>query len=157
MKLKGLVDYDISNYRKPSMFLIFPNCTFKCDKECGRPVCQNSMLAKEPEIETSLDDVIDNYIISSLTHAIVCGGLEPFDSWEDLSTLVKQLRVYTEDDIVIYTGYTKKEISQKIDWLAQFPNIIIKFGRFIPNKEPHFDKILGVKLSSPNQYAEVIS
>ena len=50
MELRGLVDYDICNYKTPSMFLIFPNCTFKCDKECGKAICQNSNLAHEPVI-----------------------------------------------------------------------------------------------------------
>jgi hypothetical protein len=58
MKLKGLNDYDICNYKEPSMFLIFPNCSFKCDKECGRPVCQNSALAHEPIIEIDVYTVI---------------------------------------------------------------------------------------------------
>ena len=35
MKLKGLIDEDFVNYKDPSLFLIFPFCTFKCEKECG--------------------------------------------------------------------------------------------------------------------------
>jgi hypothetical protein len=41
--------------------------------------------------------------------------------------------------------------------LSACPNIIIKYGRFIPNHQPHYDEILGVKLASDNQYAERIS
>lgn len=37
--LKGLVEEDFINYKKPSMFLIFPYCSFKCDEECGRDIC----------------------------------------------------------------------------------------------------------------------
>ena len=37
------------------------------------------------------------------------------------------------------------------------PNIIIKFGRFVPMQQPHFDPILGVNLASDNQYAKQIS
>ena len=37
--------------------------------------------------------------------------------------------------------------------LSKFANVIIKFGRFIPNQKPHFDEVLGVELASPNQYA----
>ena len=51
MILKGLIDEDFINYKKPSMVLEFPYCTFKCDKECGRQVCQNSDLASAPNIE----------------------------------------------------------------------------------------------------------
>ena len=32
--------------------------------------------------------------------------------------------------------------------------IAIKYGRFIPNQETHFDSMLGVTLASPNQYAK---
>ena len=38
-----------------------------------------------------------------------------------------------------------------------FNNIIVKFGRFIPNQESHYDEILEVNLASPNQYARKIS
>lgn len=55
MKLKGLVDEDFVQYKKPSMFVIAPYCTFKCDKEAGCNVCQNSDLAAAPIIE--MDDI----------------------------------------------------------------------------------------------------
>ncbi len=51
IKLKGLVDEDIVNYHKTSMYLIFPFCSFKCDHECGQKVCQNSSLAEHPIVE----------------------------------------------------------------------------------------------------------
>ena len=51
MKIKGLIDEDWVNYKKPSMYIAFPRCSFKCDKECGRQVCQNSALANEKNIE----------------------------------------------------------------------------------------------------------
>ena len=41
--------------------------------------------------------------------------------------------------------------------LSYFDNIIIKFGRYIPNKQSHYDNILGVNLASDNQYAVKIS
>jgi hypothetical protein len=33
MEIKGLVDEDFVNYYKVGMFIIFPNCTFKCGKK----------------------------------------------------------------------------------------------------------------------------
>lgn len=63
----------------------------------------------------------------------------------------------TQDDIVIYTGYYKEEIEEYIDELKMFPNLIVKFGRYIPNHEKHFDEVLGIYLASDNQYAERIS
>jgi hypothetical protein len=87
----------------------------------------------------------------------VLGGLEPFDSWDDLFKLIRAIRSQTDDDIVIYTGYNKNEIINKTALLLPFENIIIKYGRFIPNQEPHYDDVLGVYLQSDNQYAERIS
>lgn len=157
MKLKGLVEYDICNYKAPSMFLIFPNCSFKCDKECGRPICQNSALAHEPEIEVRAIDLIHKYLNNPLTHAIVCGGLEPFDSWDDLWSFICVFRCFSKDPVVIYTGYIKEEIKDKIDFLARFGNIIVKYGRFIPDSPHIFDTVLGVELASDNQYAEKLN
>lgn len=156
MKLKGIIEEDFVQYKKPSMFLIFPKCSFKCDKECGRPICQNGALASAKEIEVDIKkDIIWRYLENPITEAIVCGGLEPFDSWVELQCLIMNLRYYTPDDIVIYTGYKEEEIDQdKIDWLDLYGNIIIKFGRFIPNQPSFYDEILGVTLASNNQYAK---
>lgn len=157
MKIKGLVDYDICNYFKPSMFIIFPKCSFKCDKECGMQVCQNSALAAAPSVEVSVLGLVAEYCKNPITEAIVCGGLEPFDTWDDLFSFIQTVRRYTLDDIVIYTGYMEKEIEDKINILKNIPNIIIKYGRFIPNQNQHYDEVLGVKLASDNQYARRIS
>ena len=92
-----------------------------------------------------------------LTSAIVFGGLEPMDQFTELVQLIKEFRKYTEDDIVIYTGCTREEIDGKVNWLTDnFTNIIIKFGRFIPNRNKKYDDVLGVWLASDNQYAEKI-
>lgn len=157
MKIKGIVFEDFLNYKKPSLFIIFPYCNFKCDKDCGLKVCQNSSLAKEKEIEYSIDKIVNNYIKNDITKAIVCGGLEPMDSFDDLKELISALRVKTNDDIVIYTGYREEEIEDKANDLKQFANIIIKFGRYIPNDKEYYNDILGINLASRNQYAKKIS
>lgn len=157
INIKGLNDTDIVNYKKTSMFIIFPKCSFKCDKECGECVCQNSTLAHTPEILVSTEKLAERYIHNPLSEAIVCGGLEPMDTFDDLLDLIIALREKTEDDIVIYTGYTETECKPYLDILRNFSNIIIKFGRFIPHQEPQYDEVLGINLSSPNQYARRIS
>ena len=154
MRLKGLVDYDISNYKLPSMFLIFPFCDFKCERDCGLHVCQNSALANQPVIEVGLMDVIQRYLNNPLTHAVVCGGMEPFDTWLDLYAFIAVFRGFSKDPIIIYTGYTEKEISEYIKILSQLDNIIVKFGRFVPSSPHKFDALLGVELASENQYAK---
>ena len=35
MILKGLIEEDFCNYKKPTMTLMFPYCSFKCDNEAG--------------------------------------------------------------------------------------------------------------------------
>lgn len=157
MILKDVVFEDLVNYRVATMFLIFNKCSFKCEKECNGAFCQNSSIVKMEDREVSIDYLIDEYLTNPITHGITCGGLEPFDSWEDLKAFIDKIRIYTADPIVIYTGYKEEEITDKIEVLSRYENIIVKFGRYVPNKEPHFDKLLGVKLASPNQYAKVVS
>lgn len=157
MVIKQLIDEDFVNYKKPSMFIGFPNCSWKCDKECGMQVCQNSALATAISKNIGVKTIVNRYINNPITSAICCGGLEPFDTWDDLYQLVTYLRISTQDDIVIYTGYYKEEIEEYIDKLKVFPNIVIKFGRYIPGREKHYDEVLGIYLASDNQYAERIS
>lgn len=158
MKIKGIIEEDFLQYKVPSLFIIMPTCTFKCEKECNcLGMCQNSQLANEKNIEVSYETITNRFLKNDITEAIVFGGLEPFDSWEDLYGLIKEFRSKTEADIVIYTGYYSDEISDYVEKLKRFSNIIIKFGRYIPNQKSHFDPILGVDLASENQYAEKIS
>ena len=157
MIIKGITDEDFVNYKKSSMMIAFPYCTFKCDKECGRVVCQNSPLANEPNIEIETEQLIERYLNNGITEAIVCAGLEPLDSFDELSKFILYLRdqYHCNDDVVIYTGYNKEEIPKNhIKELSNCINVIIKYGRYIPNQEPHYDEVLGVNLASDNQYAE---
>lgn len=157
MILKGIIYEDFVNYKKISMYISFPYCSFKCDKEFGCQICQNGSLANTENINISLDRIVDRYINNPISEAVVMAGLEPMDSFEELMELISAFRDKTEDDIVIYTGYYKDEILDKINELSNFKNIIIKFGRFIPYQEKHYDKVLGVYLASDNQYAERVS
>ena len=176
MKILNVIDEDFINYKKPSLYIAFPNCSFKCDIECGCAVCQNSALAKVLPIEIEKEKICERYINNNITQAIVLGGLEPFDSTLDLIPFIDCLRkkYKCSDDIVIYTGYTEEELengyrykdnlpiklqSYKDIWkvLKTYENIIVKFGRFIPNQEKHYDNVLGVELASINQYAKKIS
>ena len=159
MEIKGIIMEDFINYKKPSMFILFPSCSFKCEKECGEHCCQNSALAQTPNIDVGVKAIVNKYINNPITSAIVIGGLEPFDSEQDLLTLITYLRDSTQDDIIIYTGFTKEELKdiETYKSLLRFKNIIIKFGRYIPHQQPHYDSVLGVMLASDNQYAERIS
>lgn len=159
MIIKGIIDEDTVNYKKTSMTIEFPFCSFKCDKECGKQICQNNKLISLPDIKIDAERLIKRYLSNPISEAIVMQGLEPIDSWSDLICFIHLLRkkYKCEDDIVIYTGYDKKEIKSKIKIMQKYSNIVIKFGRYIPNQNPHIDKVLGVNLASDNQYAERIS
>ena len=151
MKLIGINDYDISSYKEPAMFLSFPRCSFKC----GAEWCQNYHLKESDLIDIDYTTILATYQNSPFSHAIVCGGLEPFDSWDELECLVSNLRLVTPDPIVIYTGYTEAEVLYKVNLLSVYENIIVKYGRYIPGNTPHYDEILGVELASDNQYAKI--
>ena len=164
MKVKGIEETDFVNYKKASMYIAFPSCTWKC----GRAECQNSPLALTEDIEISKEEICERYLQNPITEAFVFAGLEPFDSFMDLISLVDCIRnkYQIDDDIVIYTGYTEGELRSgefgrdketlytNFNYLiSEYKNIIIKFGRYIPNEGTHFDKVLGVNLVSNNQYA----
>lgn len=159
MLIKGLVDEDFINYKKPSMFIIFPYCSFKCENEAKVRCCQNSDLSSSPIIEISEENIVSRYLSNPITKSIVCGGLEPMDSFQELYQLLHVVRDKTNDDFVIYTGYTKQECEKNgwINKLSIFPNVIIKFGRYIPNSTSHYEDVLGVTLNSEGQNAEKIS
>ena len=162
MLTKGIIDEDFINYKKPSMVIMCPTCSFKCDKECGEQVCQNSALATSPDIQIDNFSIVDRYLKNPITKAIVFSGLEPFDSFEDMYSIVYALRQRNcTDDVVIYTGYDRDEISTMkradgffyIDSLILLRPIIVKYGRYKPNQKMKYDEVLGVNLASDNQYA----
>lgn len=160
MVICGIIDEDFINYKQPSMVIEFPFCDLKCDRESGVTVCQNSPLLKLKHIQVSAETLYKRYKANPITTAIVCQGLEPFDSWEDLNELLYHFRIKENclDPIVIYTGYNKIEIAEKIKSIQEsYINITVKFGRYIPNQRSHYDSVLEVYLASDNQYGEVIS
>ena len=158
MLIKNLIETDFVNYKKPSMFIITPTCSFKCDKENGCLMCQNSHLVHEPTHEVEIKTLLNRYINNPITRAVVFGGLEPLDSMEDVFLFCLRLRMkyYCDDDIVIYTGYTEEEANnfKLFKDLLELGNVVIKYGRFRPNQTPHYDEVLGVNLASDNQYAK---
>ena len=172
MQLKFLVDEDFINYKEASMFIGFPTCSFKCNIDCGRVVCQNDPMKDAKTIDVDVDSICQRYLSNDITKAIVIGGFEPFDSAFDLELLIDTFRnkYSCKDTIVIYSGYTKSELLGKerneypnvnydklsalYKQIISYGNIIIKYGRYVPNYDKHFDDVLGVYLASDNQYAE---
>ena len=160
MKIKGLIDEDFIQYKKPSMFIVTSCCDWKCCKEGGfdKSVCQNSPLVASPALEVEDKSLTERYLLNPITSAIVIGGLEPFDQEKELFSLIEEFRQKTDDDIVIYTGFYPEEIESQVRTMAaRHKNIIIKFGRYVPNKPKRYDEVLGITLASDNQFAVKIS
>lgn len=159
MRIKALLDEDVVNYKKTSMFIATCMCDWKCCLEIGQDIClcQNSPIAKQKTIDYSNEKIIKRYLKNKLTSAIVIAGLEPFKQFDEVLQLIKDFRDKTQDDIVIYTGYYPNEIQNEINQLKEYKNIIIKFGRYKPGQQVHFDPIIGVSLANKEQYAEKIS
>jgi hypothetical protein len=118
-------------------------------------------LLSEPNIEISYKAICERYLNNPLSHSLVLGGLEPFDSFSDVVGLVETLRheYKCDDDIVIYTGYTEYEVQEKIDQLKEkdLLPLLIKFGRFRPGQESHLDESLGVELANSEQYGKWVT
>ncbi len=160
MRVRTIVTEDFTNYKKSSMFIGCVDCDGKCCTDGGfsPSVCINNVW-HTTKVST-VDDraVIKKYLSNTITHAIVFGLLEPFLQYEEMKNFIYILRneFACNDDVVIYTGYKEEEVADKLYELSRFGNIVIKFGRFIPNQEGRFDEVLGVHLASDNQYAKRI-
>lgn len=157
MRVKAIQEEDFTNYKECSLFIGTSFCDFKCQKENPECNCQNSPLAIAPSKEVSVDSIIKQFDNDIFTKAIVFGGLEPMLQIDELLDFIEAFRKDHFNTIVIYTGYYESEIEEQLDKLKLYKNIIVKFGRFIPNQEKYFDEVLGVYLASNNQYAKKIS
>lgn len=156
MKIRALIDEDFVQYKVPSMFIGMCYCDWKCCHDGGFPesVCQNHKLATAPIHEIDDDVLIRRYLDNDITHAIVFGGLEPLKQYAEIEEFVRLLRhkYHCDDTVVIYTGYDQNEVPF-VGNLCELGRIVIKFGRYIPGQQPHYDEVLGVELASDNQFA----
>lgn len=156
MEIKNFIEEDFVNYKKPCMFLATSRCSFKCEIENPDCKCQNSELANAPCFKINDEKLIQRYLNNNITESVVIGGLEPFDTFDEVHTFIWKFRQMCNDEIVIYTGYNLSEIWEKVRKLYKFNKIIIKFGRFVPNNAGRYEEILGVRLASDNQMAMTI-
>lgn len=148
---------DTTDYKDTSLLLVFPTCKGKCEG------CQNWRLFNTESKKYSLKSIIDLYKNMETHKAIVCAGLEPFDSFIELKVLFEEiLKLNKITDFIIYTGYEKEEISFLVDELLKIfkknstyseNKLIIKYGRYDKNKsEKWYSDSLDVDLATNNQY-----
>ena len=110
MEIIGISDINFTDYKLPSLYIATPHCSFKCEKDCGRAICQNSPLAKCDKMFVTVDKLVELYQANPITQAFVFGGLEPLDSSDLLDTIIElQVRAKPRR-VVIYTGYTEEEV-----------------------------------------------
>lgn len=152
MKIKLLVDEDVANYKKTSMVIAFPYCSFKCGD-----TCQNKHLASMPDIEIPVGTIIQRYVRNPFTSAVVLQGLEPLDTLADVFTFISAFRDASNDDIVVFTGYEEQEapVQRFIEYIKKnrYQNVILKVGGYRQDLPPVYSRKLGVQLASNNQYA----
>lgn len=150
---------NITDYKNTSLQLIFPYCSGKCEG------CQNYKLHESKVTKYRIKDIVHLYNKLSEHKAVVCAGLEPFDSFEELKNLLIAFAKNDKKiDFVIYTGYELEEIEDnKVEELLKILKtystndikLIIKYGRY--DKDSHnkwLSSILGVELinNSSQQY-----
>lgn len=160
MRVKGIIEEDFTNYKQPSMFVNSCFCDFKCCTEIGMDVgvCQNAPLAQAPVKDIPNSVIFEHFVRNPITKAIVVGGMEPILQTDELISLIDYFRSSGCDcEFVIYTGYYPEEIQEQLSVLSGYKNITVKFGRFIPNKKSRYDDVIGITLSSDNQFARKIS
>lgn len=146
------------DYKKSALMLGTCFCDWKCCKESGFPVtlCQNHSISKQGFHTVTFKQVLD-YVRKSYTDAVLFAGLEPFMQKKEVLSCVRYLREKgVTKDIVIYTGYYLEELNEEVLEVCENCHVILKCGRFIPNRKPVFDKVLGVTLASDNQYGVIL-
>ena len=154
-----IIDADFINY-KDATFVIYAgiSCTFKCCKD-NPSICHNNPLCKQPKINCSITELIERYDNQTISRTVTFQGLESLDNLKQILWFIYYFKQNHDDTIIIWTGYTEEECEDLIYLIKEkmkYENIIIKFGRYIPNQKPHFDPVLGVNLASDNQYAKKI-
>lgn len=160
MRVKAIIQEDFINYKLPSMFISTCFCDWKCctERNLDIGVCQNAPLAQADIKDIDNQVIYHQFVTNPITKAVVIGGLEPMIQINEVEELIKLFRENGENcPFIIYTGYYSNEIVNLLETLKHYQNIIVKFGRFIPNDQSRYDEVLGVTLASSNQYAEVIS
>lgn len=167
MIVKDIQDETLQDYKEVAMLISARFCDWKCCRDAGYEICQNSEVARRKDIDIPNEVICERYLKNKVSRAIIFGGLEPMFQILDILDILELLRkkYHCNDTVIVYTGYEKEEILPQITALSDYKNVIVKYGRYVPENVPenvpgnvpHYDPILGVVLASSNQWAEKIS
>lgn len=157
MRIRGRITEDFVNYKQPGLFVPCCYCDFKCchDLDTDHSMCQNSAISEVEPMMVDNEAILDAFKESLIAKVVIFGGLEPIwqiDEIEELLALFRDNGVNAP--FVIYTGYNEDEVERFVERLLPYGNIVVKYGRYIPDDDPHYDAVLGVMLASSNQYAK---
>ena len=163
MRVRKLLTERFQDYKLPCMYLASCFCDWKCCPDHPY-ICQNHPVAQMPVTDIPDDEILDQYVNNPITGAIVIAGLEPMLQVREVDNLIRRtVERGIHTTFVIYTGYTKDEVrgigffdELKTTGFGKDVQVVMKYGRYVPGQEPHFDEVLGVDLASDNQYAETI-
>lgn len=154
VRLGGTPKLVFNDYKKTGLYIpIGVNCTGKCWREQGltSDICQNWDMNNVYETYT-IKDILEIYDKNPFLEAFIMTGMEAFDNFEEMLNLIKVIRSYKNEEIVIFTGYNPNELKDEINILKKFKDIIIKFGRYERDLKPKKDEVGGVTLVTSNQF-----
>ena len=146
MTIKDLIIEDFNSYMYPTTTVIIPS---------GNP-------DENPIFPMPDNGIVELFTYNDKTKALVVKNLTPlnFSSFDEIIELLRVLRVeykQTNNVFILYTDYDKKDIEDKLLALKSYVGpVIVKFGQYDPTYPPKMDSVLGIMLSSSNQYAERI-
>lgn len=153
--LKDAVEV-FQDYKKSALLLCTCFCDWKCCTESNhdKTMCQNSKLENSPNKEIPFNRILEMVERNSVIDAVIFGGLEPLIQINQVIQCIEYLRKHgVTKDILIYTGYYLEEIDEPVINRLSESNVILKCGRYIPDRPPKFDDVLGITLASDNQYS----
>ena len=146
MIIKDFIAEDFNSYMYPTATVILPS---------GDP-------DDNPVFPMPDKGIIELFVYNEKTKALVIKNLTPlnFSYFDEIIELLRKLRVeYKQKNslFILYTDYDKQDIQDKLLALRSYVGpVIVKFGKYDPTFPPKMDSVLGIMLSSSNQYAERI-
>ena len=150
-----------NDFKLPMLLVAMPYCDWKCCIEQNIPIttCQNNHLDLERVNHITNEELTKKILNNILVDGVIFGGLETINkfSFPEILDFVEYFRSQSDKPIVIYTGYYPDEILDEVTQLQKYNNIYMKFGRFKINSKTKYDGVLGITLSSENQFGIKIS
>ena len=149
----------MNHYYKNGLLVATVSCDWKCLRETNLPldICQNSHTCNMETKTIEVSELVKTFEDNLMSDCVIFAGLEPLLQIEEILNFINAFRETNNEDIVIYTGYNEDEILDSLELLKKYNNIIVKFGRFVPDGRVTYDEVLKIKLISENQYAKIIS